>query len=101
MLGPKHFMMCNRIISKQSGSFQFLNEVPKDTSWGKMQPAKEKLMEWVNKINTLSLSTNLYWLQEVAVDFIKKLFVISHCHSVAGKFLNLVKLYVKSAFYSF
>lgn len=45
MLGTKHFMMCNRIISKQSGSFRFLNEVPKDTSWGKMQPAKEKLME--------------------------------------------------------
>lgn len=58
-------------------------------------------MEWVNKINILSSSANLYWLQDAAVDFVSKLFVVSHCHSVAGKFLNLVKLYLKSAFMAF
>lgn len=57
-------------------------------------------MELVNKINILS-SASLYRLQEAAVDFISKLFVVSHCHSVAEKFYNLVKLYLKSAFIAF
>lgn len=58
-------------------------------------------MESVNQINTFSSSTNLYWQQEEAVDFVRKLFVISLCHSVAGKLLNLVKLHLKSVFYGF
>lgn len=57
-------------------------------------------MELVNKINILS-TANLYWLQDAAVDFISKLFIVSHCHSVTEKFFNLVKLYLKSAFMAF
>lgn len=94
-------MIGSEINSMKKGSFRFLMKYQRIWRKKKKKREKEKLMEWENKINIFSSSTKLYCLQETAVDFISKLFVITYCHSIAGKFLNLVKMHLKSAFMAF